>query len=150
MGNEQTKGQRELDAFADFVRVARLPIDFASVKKRVPPEPDLLCYHNVDGPLAFELVEICDPNLARSIANPHPSGVEYIRTSDPSSQIIRRKLRRKYTSAVPIELLCYTAGRVITPADVIIPTIRPYLASFTHIFRRAWLLTDQHASLLWE
>lgn len=150
MSGEETKARRELAVFADFVRLSGVPIDLASVEKRLPPEPDLLCTHNSDGPMAFELVELCDPNLARVLADPLRPGSEYIRTSDPSSWIVRNKLRKSYETPHPIELLCYTDGRIITPADVIVPTIRPYLSSFSHVFRRTWLLCEEEVFVVWD
>ena len=45
--------------------VVRSRRDLATAEKRTPPEPDILCTHRTEGSVAFELVEICDPNLAR-------------------------------------------------------------------------------------
>jgi hypothetical protein len=150
MASEADKAKREIAVFTRFVEVSGIPVDVGTVEKRVPPEPDLLCSHQSDGLVAFELVELCDPNLAKVFADPFRPGSEYIRTSDPSGWIVRSKLRKSYETSHPIELLCYTDGRVITPADVIIPTIQPYLNSFAHVFRRAWLLCDSEVWVVWE
>jgi hypothetical protein len=150
MSSEAEKSEREIAVFRDFARVAGLGIDESSVRKRVPPEPDLLCVVEGEGPVAFELVELCDPNLAKVFADPLRPGNEFIRTSDPSPGIVRNKLRKTYKTEHPIELLCYTDGRVITPADVILPSIRPYLGSFRHVFRRAWLFCDNKAFTVWQ
>ena len=149
MGSEAHKAVRELEVFTDFVRIGALPFVIDSAEKRTPPEPDIICRHSHNGYVAFELVEICDPNLAEFFANPKDGNGAYIRTSDPSPQIIRKKMRRPYTTPYPIELLCFTDGRVITPADVIIPTILPFLGSFAHVFRKAWLLSEQKVFLVW-
>jgi hypothetical protein len=144
---EQAKGADEIKAFLRFLAAVDLPIAASSIEKRDPPEPDLRCVHATDGPIAFELVELCDPNLAKAIA---VRSEAYIRTSDPSARIISNKLRRKYTTNLPIELLCYTNGRIITPDNVIIPTVAPYLRSWRHIFRRAWLLGRKGVYELWS
>ena len=89
-----------------------MSIDRNSVEKRSPPEPDILCTLQSEGTVAFELVEMCDPQLAKSIATASDG---YLRTSDPSANIISKKLRKKYETDAPIELLCYTAGRIVTP-----------------------------------
>ena len=152
MSSEQEKAEVELTVFADFVRLAQLPISLATVEKRKPPEPDLLCVQASEGKVAFELVELCDPNLARAFALPRPNdaGVEYIRTSDPSSEIVKKKLRKSYATEHPIDLLCYTAGRIITPRDVILPTIAPLLRSYRHTFRRAWLMSEGQIFVVWN
>lgn len=152
MSNEHQKSQVELAVFEDFVRFSGLPFDLSTVEKRVPPEPDLLCQLGEEGKVAFELVELCDPNLAKAFSDPAPDdgGVQYIRTADPSFRIVRGKLRKSYETPHPVELLCYTAGRIITPPDVILPTIAPMLGLFRHTFRRAWLLANNRVHELWS
>jgi hypothetical protein len=146
MRSEQSKGTDEIDVFLRFIRAANLPVVPGSVEKRPPPEPDLRCIHSVDGKVAFELVELCDPNMARAISSLSEG---YIRTSDPSPRIVSKKLRRKYKTDLPIELLCYTNGRIVTPDNVIIPTVQPYLQSWRHTFRRAWLMGRKGTYVLW-
>jgi hypothetical protein len=150
MTQQKIKDDREVEIFSRFASASRLSIDPSTIEKREPPEPDILCVHNDEGPLAFELVEICDQNLAKFFATVKDGGTYYMRTADPSATIIRKKLRRKYQTDYPVELLCYTDCRVITPADVILPTIRPYLASWKSIFRRAWLLSRRDVHLVWS
>lgn len=147
MCSEQAKGADEIKVFLRFLQAVDLPIAASSIEKRDPPEPDLRCVHATDGPIAFELVELCDPNLAKARA---ALSQAYIRTSDPSARIISKKLRRKYTTNLPIELLCYTNGRIITPDNVIIPIVAPYLQSCRHTFRRAWLLGRKGVHELWS
>lgn len=150
MATEQNKGRREIEIFICFVSASGLPINPATVEKRQPPEPDISCTHREDGRLAFELAEICDPKLATFMSTVTEGGAYYMRTADPSRQIIQRKIRRKYQTDYPVELLCYTDGRIITPADVILPTIRPYLASWKSAFRRAWLLSRGQVHHVWS
>ena len=152
MTSEADKSKIELRVFAEFVALARIPVPLESVEKRLPREPDLLCNHETEGKVAFELVELCDPNLARALSDPRPAegGVEYIRTSDPSWTIVLKKLRTKYDTNYPVELLCYTDGRIITPNDVIRPTLEPLLISYRHTFSRAWLMSRGEVYLLWQ
>jgi hypothetical protein len=146
MASELEKGKREVAVFERFLAISHLPIDPSSIQKCAPPQPDILCRHLTEGDIAFELVELCDSNLAKSIAIATEG---YLRTSDPSPAIISKKLRRKYNSAAPVELLCYTAGRIVTPDNVILPTIKPYLRSWRHVFRRAWLLGCKEVYVVW-
>lgn len=147
MTSEHEKGEHEIAVFLRFLEASQLPIDPNSVEKRSPPEPDIRCRHRSEGNIAFELVELCDPNLAKSIAT---ASEVYLRTSDPSPTIISKKLHCKYNSDAPVELLCYTAGRIITPDNVILPVIRPYLRSWRHVFRRAWLLGHKGVYAVWS
>jgi hypothetical protein len=150
MRGEQTKGVAEVDIFRAFVRAAQLPYIVKTAEKRSPPEPDVLCQHETEGFVAFELVEICDPNLAQFIATVEDGGAYYMRTADPSPQIIKKKLKRKYETSHPVELLCYTAGRVVTPPSVMVPRLRPYIRSARHAFRRAWLFSRGVAHEIWS
>ena len=147
MCSEQTKGVDEVRIFRRFIEEANIPVVVGSIEKQFPPKPDILCLHNEEGPIAFELVELCDPNLAKSFANVTEG---YIRTADPCARILSKKLRCKYETTAPIELLCYTAGRIITPDNVILPTIKPYLRSWRHTFRRAWLLGHKGVYEIWK
>jgi hypothetical protein len=147
MASEGEKGKAEVAIFLRFLEASEFPIDRSSIEKRTPPEPDILCTHRIEGKIAFELVELCDPRLAKAIAELNDS---YLRTSDPSALIISKKLRKKYQTNAPIELLCYTAGRIVTPDNVILPTIKPYLRSWRHTFRRAWLLGQKGIYVVWN
>lgn len=152
MRSEGEKGSDEVCVFERFLSFSGLPIPLSSVEKRLPPEPDLLCTHDVDGRVAFELVELCDSNLARAIADPRPDdgGIEYIRTTDPSSTILERKLNKKYVTHHPVELLCYTSGRIVTPADIIKSALSFLLVDQArHAFRRVWLMTGDEVQSLW-
>ncbi len=145
MGSEEVKGVAEMAFFSQFISISGLPYHLSTAEKRPTPEPDILCIHDADGPVAFELVELCDSKIAKSIVKLDP---EYIRTSDPSVEIIRKKLTRQYNTAYPIELLAYTNGAIITPVDVIIPSIKEALNS-DHPFRRVWLLSKKAVRNVW-
>ena len=147
MATELVKGETEVAVFLRFLEASHLPIYRNSVEKRFPPEPDILCTHQSEGAVAFELVEMCDSRLASSIAKASDG---YLRTSDPSPNIISKKLRKRYETDVSTELLCYTAGRIVTPDNVILPTIKPYLSSWRHTFRRAWLLGRKGVYVVWD
>jgi hypothetical protein len=149
MRSEDTKGIRELEIFQDFVKRSALRIDPDSVEKRKPPEPDILCKCFDEGIIAFELVELCDPTLA-ALLNDTNLELEFAYTSDPSVNIIRRKRMRSYQTEYPIELLCYTDGRIVTPEDVIIPTIRLYFEYNAGEFRRVWFLEDSTVEILYD
>jgi len=150
MASERTKGDREVKIFAEFVNASGLPIDLESIEKRLPPEPDIRCIHRDDGLITFELVELCDPTLAEIFAMPAEKVPPYVRTADPSASIVRKKLRREYLTELSINLLMHTDGRIITPADVILPTVRPYLGSWRNVFRRAWLFDRGEVHPAWE
>lgn len=141
MSNEEAKGIREAKFFSEFVAISGLPYDLSTVEKRPTPEPDILCVHRSCGPIAFELVELCDPNMAKVFAAPEDAPT-YIRTSNPSPRIIGKKLTRQYETPYPIELLIYTNWSIITPMNVIIPTILNCLDA-QHPFRQIWLLSKK-------
>lgn len=61
-------GKKELAVFRLFAPACGLPIELSSVEKRNPPEPDILCYVDGEGPVAFEMVELVDQ---KKIARPH-------------------------------------------------------------------------------
>ena len=139
MSDEATKGVRELKVLARFLGLARLPVDQASIEKRPPGEPDILC-ELAGERVAFELVEICDPALAQFIATAKPDDGRVLRTSDPSQVILAKKLLRHYQPGCPLELLCFVDGGVITPDSTLVPILKKILGESEHGYRRVWLL----------
>lgn len=122
-----------------------------SVSSRPEPEPDLLCVHASDGAIAFELVSLTDPTIAKVQAAGERARQNAFATSDPSQRIIRNKLHKKYTtSAKHIELLIYTDGQIVTPDDAIIPTIAPWLDAITHPFTCVWFMGERTTCRLWS
>jgi hypothetical protein len=126
------------------------PIDPQSIEKRNPPEPDLLCRHATDGLLAFELANLCDSEIAKVIAAGSKARTDAFSTSDPSAEIVRKKIKKTYTTNYPIELLIYSDGRLITPDDVIIPTITPIVESRSGLYRRVWFMGENTTCQIWE
>lgn len=68
MRSEATKGVEEIEALRLFIERLQTPIGPYSIEKREPPEPDLLCKHATEGMVAFELANLCDPELKEVIA----------------------------------------------------------------------------------
>jgi hypothetical protein len=132
----------------NFARRGPLSIDPDTREKRVPPEPDTLCTVTGEGPVAFELVEICDANLARLMALGAGAHGVYLRTSDPSHAVVAKKLRKTYVTTSPVELLCYS-GRAVSPDSLIIDTLRPLLLSDSFQYRRVWFLGRKAIHQVW-
>jgi hypothetical protein len=141
MRTEQDKGDVEVKIFLEFLERSKLPIDPASVQKRPLGEPDILCTHTQEGYVAFELAELCSPEIAKAKSEANEKPIQVFWVADPSLRIVRKKL--------PRELLIYSIGRLITPDDVVIPTIKPFIESSATEFRRVWLLGDD-VHLVWE
>jgi hypothetical protein len=136
---EAEKAARERAVFHDFIK--KKPgsrINPESVESRCPPEPDILCFQENEGNVAFELAEICAQDIACTIAQ----GGGFLWTSDTSRKI-REKLKKNYQTENPVELLCYTDGRTVSWDQLIKEEIRPLIDMDNGQFRRIWLLGDQ-------
>jgi hypothetical protein len=144
---ERYKAEVERSVFREFVTRLNDSAAWLGIESRPPPEPDLLCRHATRGAVAFELVAITDPNIAKVDAS---SGLYAFSTSDPTDRIIRKKLGRIYSSAVPIEPLIYNDLLVITPDDGIIETCRNWLGSKTHQFTKACYMGESTVRCIWE
>jgi hypothetical protein len=150
MSSEHEKGAREVTIFEQFVKLSGMPVDPRSIEKREPPEPDILCTHVEQGCLAFELVELCDSTIAQLVSRARDGQSHATWTRDPSREILTKKLSKPYRTTHPIDLLCYTDGRIITPDDVILPTLRPMLDCWSGVFRQVWLLAETRVYLVWR
>ena len=134
-----------------FIEKSRLQICSGSVEGCKPPKPDILCCEKKGGKVAFELVEICAEDIARvtsAIGKEEVGEVVYVRSRDPSRDVLHNKLKKRYQTEYPIELLCYTSGRIISPDIVILEAIRPIIDMDNGQFRRIWLLGDR-CHLVW-
>jgi hypothetical protein len=146
---EAHKGIEEVEALRRFIERSGIDLDPSTIQKRTPPEPDLLC-RGAEGLVAFELANLCDRDIAKVIAAGPRAITDAFFTEDPSAVIVKKKLSKTYKTSNPIELLVYTDGRLITPYDVIISTIRPILESLNGPYRRAWFMGETTTCLLWE
>ena len=143
--NDEKKAAREMQVFENFVKRSGLPIDRQSIRKCDPPEPDMLC--KVSGEyVAFELAEVCSPEIPRAISHiPPTEGVSnFIRSGNPVSDIARKKIKKSkdYRTDYPIELLFYTDGRVVQPPDMSILSIQESFSSDAGRFRRVWFMGE--------
>ena len=151
MSNKEKKQQEEKDAFLRFVAKLGQSDEWVAVENRPEPEPDLLCLHTIDGRRAFELVSLTDESIAIRLAAGEKANIEPFSTADPSGRIIRAKLNKRYqTSVFRIDLLVYTDGRIITPDDVIIPTIQPLFDNVPHPFDAVWFMGEFETRCLWS
>ena len=145
MSDDEKKAARELQVFEDFISRCGLPIDRQSIKKCDPPEPDILC--KVSGEyVAFELAEVCSPEIPRAISHIPPTvGVSNcIWSGNPLPKTARNKIKKSknYRTDYPIELLFYTAGRVVQPAEMSIVSIQDSFSSDAGRFRRVWFMGE--------
>lgn len=136
MRNHLTKETREREVFHRFASLIA-SYDLSTITSCKPPEPDIYCVHRDEGPVAFELVELCSPLMAAAGSSPYDG---YLRVSDPTSDAIRKKLSTTYTTQYPVELLCYVAGRLVTPDTHIRLRIRSFSCRLRKRYRRVWLL----------
>ena len=138
------KVEHEVKVFEEFVAKSGLPIDAATIESREPDEPDIRCVHGTDGPIAFELVQLTSPEIAKNVGDQIKRGAkpEANWTGDPTEDAIRRKIAKKYETDCPIELLCYTALTVSTD-DEILDTIERTSDQGFGPFRRIWLLGEE-------
>jgi hypothetical protein len=144
------KAETERSVFLAFAeRLNELDV-WLSVESTDPPAPDLLCTHAVTGRVAFELVAITDPLIAKVNAGWSEPGVSSYETSDPTERIIRKKLRSRYETQHPLELIAYNDNLVITPEEAIISRLRSWLDATNHPFRRAWYMGEANVSAIWS
>lgn len=151
MNNEQRKCEVELAVFREFADRGPLAIDRASIQKRSGTcEPDILCQLLSGELVAFELVELCDSTIASTLSKARPDSPVGFWSADPTAAIVRRKLHKTYRTTHPVELLCYTNGRVITADDGVREELGRWANAIDGVFRRVWLLGEQDVYLVWS
>ena len=141
MPDNKEISQHEVWVFSNFITRSGLPVDPYSVEKCHPPEPDILCRVSNEGFVAFELVEICDETIAKTINKllRQTGPEEYVWPGNPLWRILRKKRGKKYQTDHPIELLVY-AGMTVLPPDKIIFAIKFVFDYRPGTFRRVWFM----------
>jgi len=151
MATEKHKGETELAVFREFASRCPLPIDASSIQKREgESEPDILCQLTSGEVIAFELVEICDPDVARSLHKAQSGSSAALWTSDPTATIVRKKLHKTYRTPRPVELLCYTNGRVVTPDEAVREQLLCWANAVDGPFRRVWFFGEHAVYQVWD
>ncbi len=130
MTHDNDKKRRELAVFQEFAQRSGLSVVSGSIENRNPPEPDVLCEIEGEGPMAFELAEFADEGLAREVdrlsKRPEDAAGNFI-WAGGVMHILGNKFTKHYESPYPIDLIGYTDGRTPLPPDVLIPQMREYL-----------------------
>ncbi len=145
MSREENKAKYEKNIFLTFLKASNLSINENTIRsgKHNQKEPDLLCEFKNGEHVAFELGRIRDPILSAAVNSWSPVNGEYIRTKDPTETIVIKKLKKKYEVLSPIELLLYKEAPIITPNDVLIPTIKSLCTSINHNYNRIWFMSNE-------
>ena len=144
MAIDEVKKQIELKVFKEFVKYSKLPVDLETIEQPEPPAPDISCFIESGGYVAFELTQISDQNAKRNVAKLLETGDErytYNRLGDPTRELLKKKLRKRYVTEYPIELLLAT-GHIALTITEIVPTIELVLGSYSKSiqFRRIWVM----------
>ena len=122
-----------------------------------PPAPDIL-YKPLDGvPVAFELAEIADEQLASLISKLksgeiHSDRSEAFNFGNPMPCIIKKKFHKKYQSSYPVNLLLYTNGRYVPPDDIAIELARTWIKTndVDPPFVSVWFMGEGPPKQIWR
>lgn len=151
MGTEQQKAEAELTVFREFISKAGISIDLESVRKPgTQSEPDIFCTLISGEQVAYELVEICSSDIAATLSKLRNGGSTALATSDPTEKTLRQKLHKTYRTTLPIELLCYTNGRTVSPDDLILREAQRWANAIDGPFRKVWLLGEKGVYKVWS
>jgi hypothetical protein len=147
MNAEEKKALLERMIFARFASAARPDVDLATVQSCRPPAPDIACLTVSGERLAFELAELCPPEIAKAVGDDLKAGggAASVPTADPTRRVLLKKLCKSYTCDVPVDLLCYADGYLVTPDDVVLAEMRAVIdakAEGLGPFRSIWFLGE--------
>ena len=130
MTSADDKKKRELAAFHKFIQLSGLSVILDSIENGDPDkhEPDILCEIEGEGPMAFELTEFA--GIAKEIdrlLKCQEDAVGNFIWAGEVMHILGNKFTKRYERSRPIDLICYTDGRIFLPPDVLIPQMHGYL-----------------------
>ncbi len=132
MTQADDKARDELMVFHKFIQLSGLSVILDSIENGNPDEhePDILCEIEGEGPMAFELTEFADESIAEEIdrlLKCQEDAVGNFIWAGEVMHILGNKFTKRYERSRPIDLICYTDGRIFLPPDVLIPQMRGYL-----------------------
>lgn len=147
MRTEKDKEEYERQVFDEFITKSELLIDNSSITKPArESEPDFYCRMDNED-VAFELVEICDFEIARDISyliKNNSNSIDVMQGKNPIFKILKSKFAKNYKTNFPIDLICYTYGRTLVTDDEIIESIINYLSEHESNFKNIWLLGEKN------
>jgi hypothetical protein len=151
MSTEQEKAEIEIAVFREFVSKADAPVDPESISKPgAESDPDIFCTMINGEQVAYELVEICSSDIATTFSKLRNGGSVLSAISDPTERTLRKKLHKTYRTTRPIELLCYTNGRTVSPDDLIFSKAQLWANAIDSPFRKVWLLGEKGVYEVWS
>jgi hypothetical protein len=147
VASEDQKNRTERAALERLLDAAKLPIERSSIRKLTGnSQPDFACYDTVGHERAFEMTEICAEEVAELVARPEIGSAW---SADPTERVVRNKMRKKYETELPIDLVCYWGGRTVSTDDMILPTIEHVVNSVSeHPFSHIWYLGEEGVHLV--
>ena len=104
MVDKTEKQQREFRVLQEFIERSGLTIVPDSIENRNPPEPDMLCEILNEGFFAFELKEVCDETVAKTVSDLARSQSEecpYLRLGFSLDQFMRRARQNSTKAPFP-------------------------------------------------
>ena len=143
------KARRELEVFRDFAQRCGLSIVPGSIENREPPQPDIYCEIEGEGPMAFELTEFVADSFAKEIdyvsKHPEDSGKTLVRGGEAMPILAKKLANENYDRSYPIDLICYTAGHTGLPPNVLFPQMCTYIKEHpdTGPFQGVWFMSEE-------
>ena len=148
--NSSDKKSRELSTFREFVERAGLGLDASSATNRNPPEPDILCLDNDRNPHAFELVELCDSEIAQLYGQRALPSASAMFVGGPDYSKVERKLTNNYVTTATPHLLCYADGRTVAPDELLVAELREIDFSKQSNFSTVWFMGEKQVLQLFS
>lgn len=96
------QSQNELRVFKRFSQICPYPINLATIEKRNPPEPDMLCKLSDGTTIAFEIVECLDSSLSRSIYNSCELGRAFYNEIEKLTEDERHRVKSNFSVLISI------------------------------------------------
>ena len=149
MPHDTDKARYELRVFRDFAHRCGLSIVPGSIENRKPPEPDIYCEIEGEGPMAFELTEFADESFAEEInhvrKHPEDSGKTFVRGGEAMPILAKKLANENYVSSCPIDLICYTNGHIGLAPDTLVSQMCTHIKEHpdTGPFQGVWFMSEE-------
>lgn len=142
MTTEQEKGLHETSILQKFAHCGQLNIELASIKKCLPPKPDLFCVMD-NSPVYFELARNYPKEFAKQ-AYDAKENAQPLWGEGSIERIITAKLNKHYQAEYPVQLLIYDDLGIALSNAVTIAKMQAVLNKQNAIqFEKVWYFAKQ-------
>ena len=152
MRGEKEKVTYEKDVFLRFLSLVDIHVDKSTIRAGDPNknEPDIMCELIFGGSTGFELSRLTNQTLMMVQKSRAPEKYPYVRCGEDSWKQAKKKIRKRYSVDVPVNLLLYTEYPTSSSESYVKGVVKVLARSLNHQYAKIWFMGNDAATVIYE